>query len=566
MAAQPASPSEPVDTPGGGPTSPPVGIDERFAPSKVEHGQEPNFSIDSNENFEATMVQAMSLPIIDPRSVRNNIPKAPDDETSLQDFPTLGYIGRYALKYQLGQGGLGTVYAALDPLLSRPIALKTLRVDADRSQRDAFESMLLAEARAAAGLNHPNIVTVFDAGLSEHGVYIAMEKLKGEDLKQRLANGWRPDTTQAATVVARVAEALDYAHDQGVVHCDVKPANIFMVGALNPKVVDFGIAKVAHAVGVDIPLQLAPADALSPYYAAPEQIQGGTVDSRSDVYALGVVLYELLTGARPYQGNTIDELKHAVATGHAPTAHQRVPKVSPALSAIAAKAMALEPGQRYRTAGLLAQALQRCAGDATALRAHRRRVSMTSGLALATLVVGAAAWLGMSMQSGGDVSASDQRPTMPPNASALAGLGLALPSVGSATSRSPFVDGTRLANAMAHPSLASAAASPTPSNADTSNVATTDKQATRSDARWVVKASTKSTPAIVMGSVQLAVAPWGHIEVNGRPAGVTPPLSSLTLPSGQHRIVIRNADFPPHVVTVVVDAQRSAIVRHRFGS
>ena len=101
----------------------------------------------------------------------------PVDDRPLQSLPTIGYVGRYALKYQLGAGGLGTVYAALDPLLSRPIAVKTLHVDAEAAQRETLESLLLAEARAAAGLNHQNIVTVFDAGLSEQGVYIAMERL-----------------------------------------------------------------------------------------------------------------------------------------------------------------------------------------------------------------------------------------------------------------------------------------------------------------------------------------------------------------------------------------------------
>lgn len=536
-------------------------VDVEAAVAATTSSAKPNFIESPGDSFEATMVQAMSLPIVDPRSVHNDSPKAPSDDTSLQDFPTLGYIGRYALKYQLGQGGLGTVYAALDPLLSRPIALKTLRVDADHHQREAFESMLLAEARAAAGLNHPNIVTVFDAGLNEHGVYIAMEMLKGEDLKQRLASGWRPDANQAATVLARVAEALDYAHRQGVVHCDVKPANIFMVDALNPKVVDFGIAKVAHAAGVDIPLQLAPADALSPYYASPEQIQGGTIDARSDVYSLGVVLYELLTGTRPYAGETLDALKQAVVQGNAATAQQHTPLASSALSAIAARAMAREPHRRYRSAGQLALALQRCADHVEALRAQRRRITMGIGLGVAASVMGAAVWWSVVRPDGIAATGSVTAGLASPSKSTMAGLGLLLPDVGSTSVnvRSPFVDGTLLANEVARAASAGhafpAAATPT-----------AGKSIAKADTKTQGKPNIKAAATATTGSVQLAVAPWGHIEVNGKPAGVTPPLNSLSLPTGSHKIVIRNADFPPHIVTVVVDAQRSAIVRHRFGS
>jgi serine/threonine protein kinase len=197
---------------------------------------------DADDAFAATIAE--ELP-------DNDDPEAlpcavPVDDRPLQSLPTIGYVGRYALKYLLGAGGLGTVYAALDPLLSRPIAVKTLHVDAAAAQRDALESQLLAEARAAAGLNHPHIVTVYDAGLSEQGVYIAMERLQGRDLRHLLADGWRPEPVQAARIAKRIADALAYAHGHGVVHCDIKPANIYMIGRTQPKLLDFGIARVAQ--------------------------------------------------------------------------------------------------------------------------------------------------------------------------------------------------------------------------------------------------------------------------------------------------------------------------------
>ncbi len=533
------------------------------------------------EAFEATVVQAMKLPIIDPRAAHGETSALPSDDTLINDLPTLGYIGRYALKHQLGQGGLGTVYAALDPLLGRAIALKTLRLDGPSNtnvgQRAAFESMLLAEARAAAGLNHPNIVTVYDAGLNEHGVYIAMEKLKGEDLKQRLADGWRPDAMQAAHVVARVADALDYAHRMGVVHCDIKPANIFMTGNLQPKVVDFGIAKVAHAVGVDVPLQLAQPDALSPYYAAPEQIEGDTVDARSDVYALGVVLYELLTGQRPYRGASIDELKAAVLRGDAPTVNAIHPRVPMGLSAVAARAMARAPEQRYRSAHLLARALQRCVNEGAQAGAQsQRRKLVMLGSACTAALMGGVVWLGLGSPRWDTATQASKATRTATIAVAdvgestpklLANAGVASSAAGTAFmgARSPFVLTPMTASATAG---ADASASINDATKGKAMVAAATKP---SASKPSVKASSvlgslDVAAAASSGVVQIAVAPWGQVEVNGKAAGVTPPLTSLTLPVGTHQIVIRNADFPPHTATVVVDAQRGAIVKHRFGS
>ena len=205
-------------------------------------------------------------------------------------MPTIGHIGRYALKYQLGIGGLGTVFAAHDPLLSRLIAVKTLNVQVAEDERESFNTMFINEARAAGGLSHPHIVTVFDAGISDQRAYIAMELLKGRDLRQLRQEGWRATPAQAALIVRRVADALAFAHSKGVIHRDIKPANIFMVGRTQPRVLDFGIARVAHRRdGND-----AHSGAGSPYYMAPEQVRREVSDRRADVFSLGVVLYELL--------------------------------------------------------------------------------------------------------------------------------------------------------------------------------------------------------------------------------------------------------------------------------
>jgi len=269
-------------------------------------------------------------------------------------IPTIGHIGRYALKYQLGEGGLGTVFAAHDPLLSRLIAVKTLNVKVPEAERESFNALFLNEARAAGGLSHPHIVTVFDAGISDERAYIAMELLKGRDLRQLRQEGWRATPAQAALIIRRVADALAFAHSKGVIHRDIKPANIFMVGRTQPRVLDFGIARVAHQQDYDDPHS----GAGSPYYMAPEQVRRDPSDRRTDVFSLGVVLYELLTHVKPFRGESLAQIRDAVLNHEPPLANKVDPAVPKTLAAIVARAMAKDPEQRFRSARSFARELR----------------------------------------------------------------------------------------------------------------------------------------------------------------------------------------------------------------
>jgi len=311
------------------------------------------------------------------------------------DLPSIGQIGRYALKFRIGEGGLGTVYAAYDPMLSRLVAIKTVHVLLPAGERESFNALFLNEARAAAGLSHPHIVTVYDAGLSSGDAYITMELLKGVDLRQLRLDGWHPTPVQAAQLARHVADALAYAHAHGVVHRDIKPANIFMVGRAQPRVLDFGIARISHRPAAPPEKELSGG---SPYYMAPEQVLQHPVDVRCDVYSLGVVLYELLTGARPFHGRTLAEIQRAVLEQRLPPADEIVPAVPKALARIAARAMARKPEDRYPSAAAMARELKRwletreAESVAPPRRATRRRRLVTIATATALLAVGGA-WI-----------------------------------------------------------------------------------------------------------------------------------------------------------------------------
>lgn len=498
----------------------------------------------------------------------------PADDRLLRNLPTIGHVGRYALKYQLGAGGLGTVYAALDPLLSRPIAVKTLHVGAVDAQRDALESQLLGEARAAAGLNHPHIVTVYDAGLSEQGVYIAMERLQGRDLRDLLADGWRPEPEQAARIAKRIADALAYAHGHGVIHCDIKPANIYMIGRTQPKLLDFGIARVAQQQGqpdaapaaidmVDIPAgaSVPAAELGSPYYVAPEQLRGETLDPRCDVYGVGVVLYELLTGRRAFEGRSLESIRHAVLEATVAPVHSVNRSVNAALSEIVARAMARNPAQRYRSARQLARALRTWLEEESnpqgAAPLGRASWAWTAfaGLGLAVAV---AFWM-LGMRGAPQAPAEAHSATPVPVT--------AVPAAAPAPATQSAVAATPLQpSAIAPAASASIAASPllAARTATPETAAVRERRPAR--APNAATPLTSAAPIGAQGVVQLAISPWGQVEVDGVAAGTTPPLARLTLAPGKHQIVVRNDDFPPFAATVTVSDEKPVTLRHRFGS
>ncbi len=488
---------------------------------------------------------------------------------SEEQMPTIGHIGRYALKYRIGEGGLGTVYAAHDPLLSRLIAIKTLNLELSTEERESFNALFLNEARAAAGLSHPHIVTVFDAGTSDNSAYIAMELLKGRDLRQLRQDGWRPTPEQAALIVRRIADALAYAHSKGVVHRDVKPANIFMVGRTQPRMLDFGIARVAHrheGAG-DIA-------AGSPYYMAPEQARHQTVDRRADVFSLGVVLYELLTDQKPFRGTTLAEISNSVIEHEPPLACEVDARVPRALANIAARAMVKDPEQRYRSARTFSRELRHWLEDNDGhpeveepVRAMRSGWRLWARSAAAAVALGSAALY---------FASSPKEPAAPLTARVIAP---APPAPELAVASPPPAEGKEAAPIEpAEPDRAAdrgVPAAPVAGAAATKGKPPAAKPVALAKASARERRDTKATrdtakaaPSVAKapGTLRLAVSPWGQVEVDGAPAGNAPPLTELNLNEGKHLITIRNADFPPFTTTVTIAPGQAVGIKHKFGS
>ncbi len=463
---------------------------------------------------------------------------------------TIGHIGRYALKHLLGEGGVGTVYAAHDPLLSRLIAVKTLLVEIEEAERESFNALFLNEARAAAGLSHPHIVTVFDAGISDDRAYIAMELLKGRDRRQLRQLGWRTTPAQAALIVRRVADALAYAHSKGVVHRDVKPANIFMVGRSQPKVLDFGIARIAHRHDSESPAGDIAAG--SPYYMAPEQARREPVDRRADVFSLGVVLYELLTDVRPFGGATVDAITASVLTHEPPLANMVAASVPEALALITAKAMAKRPEDRFRSARAFSRELRQwldennvaANGDAKAAIDRKPKLWWLAAATLGTLVIGGLVWTMLV-----------PRRAAAPAASLAAAIPSTPPPAAAADLAEPVV-ATAMAAAPPQPQTAAPAQDPGTSRNESDGAA---RETRARDFRLAAPAAIAPP-----GLVRIAVSPWGEVEIDGKRAGTSPPLTELRLSQGKHRIVIRNTDLPPYNTVLNVTADQPVTVKHRF--
>ncbi len=267
-------------------------------------------------------------------------------------------LGRYQVEKELGKGAMGVVYLGRDPKINRVVAIKTMALaqEFEADELTEVKERFFREAETAGRLNHPNIVTIFDAGEEHDLAYIAMEFLKGRDLVAQTKAGALLPLARAVSVVARVAEALDYAHQNNVVHRDIKPANIMYEAESDQvKVTDFGIARITDSSKTKTGMVLG-----TPSYMSPEQLAGKKVDGRSDLYSLGVTLYQLCSGQLPFVGESMAQLMYKIANEPAPDVVTVNPAVPPELNAIIGRSLLKDPDQRFQRGSDMAASLRAC--------------------------------------------------------------------------------------------------------------------------------------------------------------------------------------------------------------
>jgi serine/threonine protein kinase len=266
-----------------------------------------------------------------------------------------GKFGKFEIEAELGHGAMGQVYLARDPILERKVALKTV-APALLTGQDTL-SRFQREARAAARLQHPNIVTIFEVGEVEGIHYIAMEYVEGIDLGEAMVPVDRFTVEQKVRVAVDICRGLDFAHKMGVIHRDVKPANIRLTRDVTVKILDFGIARFRGTEATDPNLTQAGMVLGTPSYLSPELVQGGKVDHHADMWAVGVILYEMLTGRRPFEAPTIASLIHRIVSEPFPALDAPALHLPEALAAVATRALDKDPARRFPDLGEMAKAL-----------------------------------------------------------------------------------------------------------------------------------------------------------------------------------------------------------------
>jgi serine/threonine-protein kinase len=266
---------------------------------------------------------------------------------------TLDHVGRYKIIGEVGKGAMGVVYKATDPTIGRTVALKTMRVDVHGIESEEMLQRFRNEAKAAGVMNHGNIVTIYDAGEQDGLFYIAMECIEGVTLHRQLADQRVIPVEGVVEYSRQVCAGLDYAHSHGVVHRDVKPANIMIEANGTVKIMDFGIAKSGGA-GMTTAGQVLG----TPNYMSPEQVKGRPLDGRSDLFSFGVILYEMVTGERPFTGQNVTTIVYKIVHENPIPPRDLDVTIHPGLSWVITKALAKSPEERYQTGAELVEALK----------------------------------------------------------------------------------------------------------------------------------------------------------------------------------------------------------------
>jgi serine/threonine-protein kinase len=471
--------------------------------------------------------------------------------------PAPKQIGRFEVRSEIGRGSNGVVYAAFDPVLGREVAIKAIPLAADNQVRRRAEASFLQEAKSAASLNHPGIVTVFDAGKTDSVAYIAMERLYGSDLHDWLATRNKLGAKAIASMMARVADAVHYAHRRGLIHRDLKPSNIFLTRDLKPKVLDFGVALAQYS---DTPLSASRQLIGTPNYMSPEQALGRPLDARSDVFSMGAILYELLTGQRAFDGNQVEETLTRVASQTPTPIYQLNPEVPPELIEIVHRAMAKDASERYQSAAemrndLVGVAAREDSGrrptlppETVAPVLNRRSLR----LVVATLAVSVSiVILALEQPHRSPASAPALASAAPPNSANNAADAQAAKPVSPEPPAASVSIQERPVSVL--PALSPHPIKPRPKPPTPTLVSTVP-----------AVAPPAAAPPPADASVTLGVTPWGEIIVDGSSHGVSPPLTHLALAPGVHTIEIRNGAAAPFISRLELQPGQAVEVKHRF--
>lgn len=439
-------------------------------------------------------------------------------------------IGRYEITSEIGQGAMGVVYRANDPLLERTVAIKTISLELSKDEFEEFEKRFYREASSAGRLNHPNIVTIHDVGNTEDIAYMAMEYLEGEELRSILDAAEPLSLDRIAEICAQVADGLAFAHEHDVVHRDIKPSNIMILKNGMAKITDFGIALIPSASRTMAGMVLG-----SPKYMSPEQVVGQDVSGRSDIFSLGVVLYEMLTGKSPFVGENISTIMYRILNDMPTAPGTLKPELPEAFNYIVSKALAKHPDDRYKNASEMAEDLRhyktlQVPEDFYAHSEDRPRTlerrSKPRQVLDQTMVLASGT---MSRP----VTAKMPRWKYPVLIAAGAVLLLAIGFL--VTNRT---------------------SSPVPG------------KITTSDSALTLPATPLPEPQQALpreeATLALAVTPWGELFVDGKSMGVSPPLNELKLPVGKHTIEVRNGDFAPYSETIELTAGTAHKIKHKF--
>ena len=289
-------------------------------------------------------------------------------------------LGKYEIRREIGRGAMGVVYEGYDPFIKRVVALKTIRADQLASEdSENVVARFRREAQAAGRLSHPNIVSIYDFG-EEAGIwFIAMEFIKGRELKECFEANERFTTASIVKIVSQILDALDYSHRQGVIHRDIKPANIFMLPDGSVKVGDFGIAHIEASNLTQVGAVMG-----TPAYMSPEQIMGLPVDGRSDLFSAGVILYQFLTGERPFSGSAATTMQKVLKEDPLPPSSLNV-QAPLEMDAIVRKALAKRPEDRFQIASEFAAAIRATVPGMTITNADATLISPAPAAPIATV-------------------------------------------------------------------------------------------------------------------------------------------------------------------------------------